>query len=45
MFLPARLGTGQILGQEEEESQLILKYLWKDRPPLENVIPASLLGP
>lgn len=45
MFLPARLGAGQILGQEEEESQFILEYLWKDRPALEDVIPALLLGP
>lgn len=45
MFLPAELGAGQILGRDEEESQLILKYLWEDRPVLEDVTPASLLGP
>lgn len=45
MFLPAKLGAAQILGQDEEESQLILKYLWEDRPVLEDAIPASLFGP
>lgn len=34
-----------MLGQGKDESQLILKYLWKDRPALEDVIPALLLGP